>query len=153
MQMQMQTISDLLSKQEFFSGMKKDYIDFIAGCAGNVHFRNGQFVVLRGKPATHFYLLRKGHAALEVDAANKTVVIQTVSAGNVIGWSWLEPPFEWQYDVRAVEDISAVAFDATCVREKCDADPVFGYEMYKRFIRVVINRLMATRVQLTDMYA
>jgi CRP-like cAMP-binding protein len=153
MQMNLRTISDLLVDQDFFRGIKRDYIDFIAGCASNVHFRKGQFIALRGKPASHFYLIRSGHAALEVDAANRTVIIQTVSAGHVIGWSWLEPPYEWQYDVRTVEDVSAVAFDATCVREKCDGDPVFGYEMYKRFIRVVINRLDATRVQLTDMYA
>lgn len=151
--MKVRTISDLLVDQDFFRGIKRDYIDFIAGCASNVHFRKGQFVALRGKAASHFYLIRDGHAALEVDAANRMVIIQTVSAGQVIGWSWVEPPYEWQYDVRAVEDIDAVAFDATCVREKCDADPVFGYEMYKRFIRVVINRLDGTRVQLTDMYA
>jgi CRP-like cAMP-binding protein len=110
-------------------------------------------MVLRGNPTTEFYLIRKGRAALEVDAGNNTCVIHTVSKGNVIGWSWVEPPFRWRYDVRVIEPVRAIAFDAECVRQKCEADPVFGYEMYKRFIRIVINRLMATRVQLTDMYA
>ena len=151
--MKTRSISQLLSEEEFFKGLNEQQLDFIAGCAKNVHFSEGQFMVLRGKPTTHFYLIRNGRAALEVDAANKTLVIQTVSQGHVIGWSWVEPPYKWRYDVRVLEDVSAVAFDAECVREKCDADPVFGYEMYKRFIRIVINRLMATRVQLTDMYS
>lgn len=151
--MKTRTVNQVLAAEPFFQDMSEDHLDFIAGCATNAHFKEGEFIVLRGKPTTHFYLIRKGRAALEVDAANKTVVIQTVSDGHVIGWSWVEPPYKWRYDVRAIDDISAIAFDAQCVRDKCDADPVFGYEMYKRFIRIVINRLMATRVQLTDMYA
>jgi CRP-like cAMP-binding protein len=147
------SISQLLAGESFFQDMSQAQLDFIAGCASNVHFKEGEFVVLRGKPTTHFFLIRSGHAALEVDAGTKTIVIQTVSDGNVIGWSWVEPPYKWRYDVRVLEDISAIAFDAQCVRDKCEADPVFGYEMYKRFIRIVINRLMATRVQLTDMYS
>lgn len=146
-------ISEMLAKQEFFRDMSPEHLEFFAGCASNVRFDEGKFLVLRGKPTTHFFLIRKGRAALEVDAGNRTCTIQTVSGGNVIGWSWVEPPYKWRYDVRVLEPVRAIAFDAECVRKKCEADPVFGYEMYKRFIRIVINRLMATRVQLTDMYA
>jgi CRP-like cAMP-binding protein len=147
------SISQLLAREEFFRDMTEDHLDFIAGCANNVHFQEGQFVGFRGKPTTHFFLIRSGRAALEVDAANRTVIVQTVSQGHVVGWSWLEPPYTWRYDVRALDPLSAIAFDAACVRDKCEADRVFGYETYKRFIRLVIERLEATREQLTDMYA
>ncbi|HUF09921.1 MAG TPA: cyclic nucleotide-binding domain-containing protein [Rhodothermales bacterium] len=147
------TISDLLAQEVFFRNMTKDQLDFIAGCATNVHYRDGEFIGLRGKLTTHFYLIRKGRVAFEVEAANRTVIIQTVAESDVIGWSWLQPPYTWRYDVRALDDVSAIAFDAKCVREKCEADPVFGFEMYKRFTRIVIERLEATREQLTDMYA
>jgi CRP-like cAMP-binding protein len=151
--MKTQSISALLAREEFFRDMTEDQLDFIAGCASNVHFKEGKFIGFRGKLTTHFFLVRRGRASLEVDAANRTVIVQTISEGHVVGWSWLEPPYTWRYDVRALDDVSAIAFDAACVREKCEGDRVFGYEMYKRFIRLVIERLEATREQLTDMYA
>ncbi|HEY5564495.1 MAG TPA: cyclic nucleotide-binding domain-containing protein [Rhodothermia bacterium] len=146
------TISDLLAQSPFFRELTKDQLDFIAGCATNVHFHDDEFIGLRGKPTTHFYLIRKGRVAFEVEAANRTVIIQTASEGDVVGWSWLQRPYTWRYDVRALDEVSAIAFDATCVRDKCEGDPVFGFEMYKRFTRIVIERLEATREQLTDMY-
>ena len=63
-------ISEMLAKQDFFRDMSKDHLDFFAGCASNVRFSEGEFMVLRGKPTTHFYLIRKGRAALEVNAGN-----------------------------------------------------------------------------------
>ena len=151
--MKTQSISDLLAQEEFFRELTKAHRDFIAGCATNVHFHEGQFIILRGKPTTHFFLIRSGRAAFEVETANRTLIIQTVSRGNVLGWSWLQEPYTSRYDIRALEDVSAIAFDAACVRDKCEADPVFGFEIYKRFTRIVIERLESTREQLTDMYA
>jgi hypothetical protein len=45
-----------------------------------------------------------------------------------------------------------VSFDAICLRGKLDADPALGYAMYKRFVRVIAERLANARLQMLDLY-
>lgn len=151
--MKTQSISDVLAKHDFFADMSPEHIDFIAGCATIVHFRVGDFVMLAGEPCTHFYLARSGRAVVEVETGNQTRVIHSPGPGDIIGWSWVMPPAIWRYDVRVTEEMSAIAFDAKCVREKCEADYEFGYHIYKRILEIVIERFMATRIQMMDVYA
>jgi len=70
----------------------------------------------------------------------------------MVGLSWLIPPWRWTYDARAIDDTRAIAIDALCLRQKCEADHDLGYEMMKRFMPVVIQRLQATRLQILDVY-
>jgi CRP-like cAMP-binding protein len=146
------TLAENLATVPFFEGMPQKDLDFISGCARNVAFQKEQFLLLEGKSADTFYVLRHGQVALEVEAGNKTVVIQTVGEGQVVGWSWLVPPYTWHYDARAVAPVSALAFDAVCVRQKCEDDPAFGYEMFQHLTQLIVQRLMATRIQLIDVY-
>lgn len=150
--MKIETITPSLKQFPVFEDLSDDQLEFVAGCAKNVHFKKGEFLLHAGKPATHFFIIREGLVALEMEAANKIVTLQTADEGHTVGWSWLVPPYTWHYDARAATAVSAISFDAVCVREKCDKDPVFGYEIYKRFSRVMVQRLVATRMQLADMY-
>ena len=150
--MKQRTITELLAELSFFEDMPRKHLEFISGCAANAHVKEGDFIFLIGKPADHFYVIREGLVALEMEAANKIVTIQTVGSGTIVGWSWLVPPHTWHYDARAVTPVSAIRFDAACVRDKCERDPAFGYEVFKRFSRLIVERLLATRMQLTDMY-
>ncbi len=45
-----------------------------------------------------------------------------------------------------------MAVDGTCLRTKADEDPAFGYELMKRFVPVMLERLQAARVCLLDLY-
>ena len=150
--METQTIYDTLAELPIFEGMPPAYLAFLADCAGHVQVKEGAFLIYVSKPATHFYLIRQGHVALEMDAAHKIVTLQTVGEGSVVGWSWMVPPYTWHFDARAVSPVSAISFDAVRIREECDRDPAFGYERLKRFAGIMIDRLMATRVQLADVY-
>jgi hypothetical protein len=127
--MKTRTLPELLGALPFFEGMRPEHLDFISGCAHNVRFPEGAFLLLEGK-----------------DADN------TLEPGEVVGWSWLVAPYTWHYDARAVAPVSAVAFNAVCVREKCERDPAFGFEMFKRIAQLMTRRLMATRYQLLDVY-
>jgi hypothetical protein len=80
------------------------------------------------------------------------VVIGTLEAGEVLGWSWLFAPYHWHFDARAVGVVRATAFDGACLRGKCDDDPRLGYELMRRFAAVMIDRLQWTRLQLLDVY-
>ncbi len=98
-------------------------------------------------------MLRRGKVAIEIDTPRKgPLVIETIGAGDILGVSWLLPPYRWAFDARAVEPTGAIALDAHCLRGKCDGDPVLGYELFKRFAGLIRDRLTATRLRALDLY-
>jgi CRP-like cAMP-binding protein len=151
--MAIENLESILIEHPFFANMKKQHMDLLVGCASNVRFDAGQFILREGEEANHFYLLRQGRAALEIYAPERgSITIQTIGAGEVLGWSWLVPPYKWRFDARAVELTRAIALDGKCLREKCEKDTDLGYELLKRFSQVMVEHLQATRFQLLNVY-
>lgn len=149
----MRTIDQLLAEHPFFAGLPAQDLLLIAGCATNTHIAPGQYVFREGQPADRFYVVRHGRIAIEVhDPAGGGIVVETVDDGDVVGWSWLVPPYRWVFDARAVEPTSAVSFDGACLRGKCEQDTRLGYELMKRVSTVMFDRLQASRVRLLDLY-
>ncbi|MDH3707805.1 MAG: cyclic nucleotide-binding domain-containing protein [Acidimicrobiia bacterium] len=149
----MKSIADLLHEHPFFAGLEPAALDLIAGCGHNEHFDVDQQILTENDPADTFYVLRRGRVAIEIDTPRQgPLIIETVSAGDILGVSWLLPPYRWTYDARAIDATDAVALDAACLRGKCDDDPVLGYELFKRFAGLVRDRLHASRMQLVDLY-
>ena len=148
----MQTIAQYLPEHPFFAGLDGATTDLLAGCAVNIHVRADEFLFREGTPADHFYLLRHGRIAIEVRTPGPPMVLDTVEDGDVVGWSWVVPPYLWTFDGRAVTDVSAVAFDAACLRIKCLANPLLGYDLMMRFVRLMNQRLQSARIRLIDMY-
>jgi len=149
----METLERILSGHPFFAGLAPAYLDLIVGCASNVRFANGQFLFHAGAEANEFYLVRAGRVALEVAPPGRApLVLQTLGEGEILGWSWLIPPYHWVFDARAVEPTRAIALDGKCLRGKCEADHDLGYELLKRFAHIVEQGLQAARLQLLDVY-
>lgn len=148
----MQTIDQYLPEHPFFQGLDAATVDLLAGCAVNVHVRPGEFLFHEGEPAEYFYVLRRGRVAVEIRTPVREVVLDTLDEGDVVGWSWMVPPYRWTFDARAIADTSAVTFDAACLRAKFDTDPQVGYELTKRFVRVMNQRLQSARIRLLDIY-
>lgn len=149
----MQTLAGILAAHPFFHGLDAQYMELVTGCAENVRFHADHTLFHEGEPATHFYLIREGKVALETMAVpHRPVVIETIEAGEVLGWSWLFPPYRWHFNARAVEPIRAIMLDGVCLREKGESDHDLGYELVKRMARILIQRLQATRLQLLDVY-
>ena len=149
----MKTLDAVIAESPVFAGLTQEQLEFIVGCAQNVHFEEGQQIAKRGDSADTFYLIRVGEVALDIDVPNKNPVrIDTVEAGQVLGWSWLIPPYQWNYDVTATELVRAVAFDGACLRGKCETDTALGYELLSRFSQIIVGRLQATRLRLLDIY-
>jgi CRP-like cAMP-binding protein len=150
----MRTLETVLGEHPFFTGLEQRYLRIIVGCASNVVFEKGQVIFREGEEADRFYLIRQGRVALEVHAAGiGTITIQTLDAGDILGWSWLVPPYRWHFDARAVETTRAIALDGDCLRRKCEEDHDLGYELLKRFAEIITQRLQATRLQLLDVYS
>jgi CRP-like cAMP-binding protein len=149
----MRSIDQLLREQPFFASLDDDALALIAGCAVNRHARAGAYLFRDGEPADTFFLIRHGRVALETHTpTGGSVVIETLDAGEVLGWSWIVPPYRWQFDARAVDDTSIVVFDGACLRGKCDDDPRLGYALMQQVAQVMLARLQATRVRLLDLY-
>ncbi len=146
-------ISALLEENPVFRGLPRQDLKVIAGCASNVKFDAGEFLFREGRPADAFYLIRYGKVSVEFFAPGRgPITIHTPDEGDVVGWSWLYPPYVCTHDTRALLLTRAIAFDARCLRGKCDADPRLGYELMRRFAHIVHDRLEGTRLQLLDLY-
>ena len=149
----MQTIAEYLPHHPFFAGLDESVATLVAGCAVNVHFRPGQHLFREGQPADTFYVIRHGRVAIEVHApAGPSVVVDTAHDDDVVGWSWLVPPYRCRYDARATEETSAIAFDGACLRAKGEADPKVGYDLLQRVVNVMATRLHSARTRLLDLY-
>ncbi len=148
-----QGLGRIVSEHPFFAELGAAHCQLVAGCAKNVRFEAGSYILREGNPADEFYLIREGRVALEVHAPGKReITFQTVGPGEIIGVSWLVPPYRWSYDARAIDRVRAISLDARCLRGKCDDDHDLGYEMMTRFVPVLVQRLQATRLQLLDLY-
>lgn len=142
-----------LADHPFFAGLPRTDIDLITGCAMNVRFPAETYMFREGDPSDRFYLLRTGRVAVEIASpATGAIIIRTVGPGDILVFSWLFPPYRMQFDGRTLDDVHAFAFDAVCLRNKCDEDPRLGYELMKRFSQVLLDQLQATRLQVLDVY-
>ena len=149
----MQTLEELIAAAPLFAGLRADHLALIAGCGANDRFDAGAELFHEGGQADRFFLIRAGSVALELEAPGRgTLVIETLQAGEVVGWSWLFEPYRWQFDARATLPTRVVAFDGVCLRGKCDADHELGYQLMRRFAVSITERLQATRLQLLDVY-
>lgn len=149
----MKTIDTLLKEHPFFWDMKPKYVDLIAGCGRNRVFKPDDWLAKEGDMADEFFVIREGRVAIETEFPGRgRVTLQTVDAGEIVGWSWVFPPYKWTFDLRARETAHVVALDGKCLRDKCDADKPMGYELMKRFSRIMAERLRAARLQMMDVY-
>ncbi len=149
----MENLKSVLAEHPFLSGMNEAQLELLVGCASNVVFKAGEFIFREGEPAEKFYVIRHGKVLIETHIPQKgTIIIRSREAGEILGWSWLVPPYRWHFDARAVELTRAIAFDGKCLRGKCDNDHDLGYEIMKRFALIIAERLEATRLQLMDIY-
>jgi len=137
----------------FFAGLEEQVGQLVSGCARNLRFNQGQYLFHEGDAANEFYLVRHGSVALEIQPPGQApIVIATEGQGEIVGTSWLLPPYRWRFDARAVELTRAIGIDARCLRDKCEADHHLGYELMKRFVPIVAQRLDEARLQLLDVY-
>lgn len=149
----METLERIIVEHSFFAGLDQAFLDLIVGCASNVRFAAGTYIFKEGDQADKFYLIREGRVALEIFAPQrKPIIVDTLDVDDILGWSWLLPPFLWKFNAHVVTGVRAIALDGKCLRAKCEENHDLGYEVLKRFARIIEMRLDATRFQLLDVY-
>jgi CRP/FNR family transcriptional regulator, cyclic AMP receptor protein len=150
----MNQMQQQLAEHPFLKGLAPRHLDLlVTDGVRTVQFEPREVIFHEGEVAQRFYLIRHGKVAVEVRAASHGEVrIETIEAGEVLGWSWLVPPYRWHFDARAVELTRAIEMDGARLRELCEKDHDLGYELFQRFTQVIADRLDGTRMQLMDLY-
>lgn len=146
-------LAEILASQPLFEGFDAGTMKFLESCAANEVFEEGEYLFRVDEPADRFFLLREGEVALELQIPGRTrLTMQTQQPGQIVGTSWLLPPYKAGLDARAMKPVRAVSIDAQCLREKLDDDPLLGFQMVKRFLPILADRLHCARLQLVDLY-
>jgi len=149
----MSSKEDFLSAHAFFKGLNADYITLLSEYATERQVKKGGVLFQPGKPANRFYLLRNGRVSVQVPAlVGPALELQVLGDNQILGWSWLIPPYRWNFLARAVEDTDLLEFDGSAILERCEQDPKFGYELFKRFTALMSERLDAARQKMMDQW-
>ena len=145
--------TSVLAAQPFLRGMPPAQLQALAGLCEHVTVAAGRLFE-EGAEAGRFWIIDAGQVTLDASVPGRgRVVIETLGRSDVVGLSWMQPPYQWRFGAVATQPTQAFAFDARAVRKACDADPVLGYELSQRFSAVVVRRLQATRARLIDAWA
>jgi len=143
----------LIGEHPLLSELPPEMAEVVRACARNVTVKAGDFLLLEGDAADVFYLVRRGQVTLETRAPGRPpLVIETLGPGSDVGWSWLFPPYRWQFDARATEPVEAIAVDAIRLRAQIEENPTLGYELTKKFAAVMLSRLQAARLRLSVLH-
>ena len=147
----LQDLEKTIAEHPFLKGLSPHQCRILKDCAMFAKFESGELIFCEGDPANRFYLILRGKVSLESYGREGGVTpVQTVETGDVLGWSWLFPPYYWHFTARAAEATEAVFFYGTPLRDECEADHDLGYELVKRMAEVMMRRLHATRRQLLN---
>lgn len=146
-------LADDLGESTAFAGLRPDHLSVLERYAARRRIEVGSAVLRSGAPATEFFVVQSGLVAIEVQAADQgRVVIDTAGPRQLVGWSWLRPPYRWHFDAVASEPTEVIAVGAEPVRREMGEHHEFGYAVLDRFAQLAIDRLIATRLRLLDLY-
>ena len=152
--MQVHDLEHILEDHPFVQGMHFEHVRTLLGCCSNRHFETGEHIFYGGNESNEFYLIREGNVSLELHMpSHGGLRLETRSGGDILGWSWLIKPYRWHFDARALSPVAVLAIDARCLRDKCDQDKEFGYDILRRFAELMVRDVRSMSLQLIDMYA
>lgn len=149
----MEKIETIINKFPFFRGMDKAHLEKIAQVAAPVTLAPGKIICEDGQKADKFYLLMNGRVVVELYSPERgDLLIQTLNTGDILGWSWLVPPYQWRFNARVLAKTHAIVFNGERLRTLFGKNRELGYELQKRFLMIIAARLESASIQLMDLY-
>lgn len=150
----MRQLRELLKSNPVFHSFPDAFIDELNECAWEMEFEADQYLFWTGQEAKYMYILRDGAVSLQAYTPEKgPITIETLGNGDIVGWSWLFPPYKWHLDAKAEKPTHAMVLDGRCIEGKCVANHELGYHLMKCINRIMLDRLIATRLRMIDIYA
>ena len=145
--------AELVADFPVLARLSRDELARLSAAARTVRFGARERVFSEGQMAEGCWLIHDGRVALDVFIPGRgLVVVQTLGAGDVLGWSWLVPPYRWHFGASSTSPTTATLLDTAELRAFADADPGFGYALSRTLFAIMLNRLQATRARLLDLY-
>ena len=143
-----------LAGHRFLRGMADDYLAVLSRLCWVAPVRRGHLFFVEGDTAHRFWLLCSGQVALDVHTPEgRELIVETLGPGDLVGLSWLVPPYQWQFSATAVQDTVTLELNAIAVRAACESDAGLGFQLLQRAMAVASSRLQATRIRMLDLYA
>lgn len=154
MQIETEPMATRVALHPFLAGMNHEQLVLLTDCAIPVHFKTGQIIFREGEMANRFYLIESGKVVLESTGGHgDPLLVDAIGAGDLLGWSWMFPPYVWHFTARAEEPTDAIFFYGTILREYCEHDHSLGYELFKRMSAVMVKRLQGARENMLAFHA
>ncbi|MGQ7846959.1 Crp/Fnr family transcriptional regulator [Granulosicoccus sp. 3-233] len=148
-----QSIEGYLATHDFFEGLDERSKKFLADSAVVRELSAGDILFSQAESADKFYLLRSGEVSVQVPALmGPALQIQKLKEGQILGWSWMIPPYRWNFQALALEDATVLEFDGSIILARCEQEPTFGYQLLKRFAALMSERLDAARQKMMDQW-
>jgi CRP/FNR family cyclic AMP-dependent transcriptional regulator len=145
------TVAAEIAGHGLFAGVSDSIAGVLAALSSQREAKIGEVLFRVGDAAERFFIVRRGLVSIELYAPGRVpIVVEQVDDGDVIGWSWLVPPYRWRFDARVAEPTSLFSIDAAALREQLDEDPALGYAVTKRFLPVMARRLSSARERLVE---
>lgn len=139
----------------FFKGIPSKYEKLIQANSSVITLPKGEHVFENGRPANSFFLILKGKVRLlaeeqdvRFDTEAKMGLLQELGPGEVVGWSWVIQPYRWRFFAVAFTDVQMLVVNGVALRKAMAKDHLFAYEIYKRLVPVMNDRLIASRQRL-----
>jgi len=148
-----ETVVNMLRHHRFVAEFEPRHIETLANLANEVRFERDQVLFHEGDECTEFYLILNGLIALEIAAPGHTFRVQTLFAGDELGWSAVLMGRGKHFQARTLDRVDALAFEGSELLAACHQDTLFGFTLMSRLLEVVAERLQATRLQLLDTYS
>lgn len=147
------TMLDLLTDHPFLADMRRDWLESLSYQAKRVVYHTGDRLFHEDRPADRFWLIRSGRVGLTLDIPGRgEVLVESIGAGSALGWSWLVPPYRWRFSAVTAEQTLAVMFHGPGVLRLTEEKPELGFELSRRFLAVVAERLHASTLSMLDVY-
>jgi CRP-like cAMP-binding protein len=144
---------EALTGHPLFAGLSGTELELIAPAARPVRLGARERLLREGDPARGCWLIHSGCIALDLAIPGRgQVVVQTLGRGDVLGWSWLVPPYRWQFGAVTVQPTTMTELDTEQLRALAEQDPRFGYTLMLALFESLAHRLQATRARLLDLY-
>jgi CRP-like cAMP-binding protein len=140
-----------IKSHPFLTGCSSCFLNHLEEFGTEAEFEKAETILREGEYADRCYLICEGRVELTTSANGEgTIEVQVLEPGDVLGWSWLYPPFKWHFTARALTPCKAIELNAASLLIRAEEEPAFGFELMKRISLQLVQRLQATRKRLVQ---
>jgi CRP/FNR family cyclic AMP-dependent transcriptional regulator len=148
-----QEVREALGSLRFGANLSTASAAMLADLLQVKEFPAGAIVFEEGTDHPWLYVVVAGEVALEMCvAARGCTRILTLGPGDLLAWSALLVEGKMTATAIALTPVRLLGASAPVIRALCDGNHGFGYELMCEVARALAKRLVATRLQLLDLY-